>query len=108
MNQLLDHRRPRPSMVGTTRTPARQRVIGPVLIVSALAVLALPARASATPAHGSKLTVTGLTFKSSPSQSASARYPSVVLESDRHGRFGIVFKINNLGKRRSHNTHAQV
>jgi hypothetical protein len=72
-----------------------------LVVAAALAVFAAPAQAS-------NLVVKDLTFKSTPSQSTAKRVPSVVIDSDRRGRFGLDFTIKNIGKYRSHNIHAQI
>lgn len=70
-------------------------------LAAALAVLAAPAQAS-------NLVVRNLKFESTPSQSTARSVPSVVIDSDKRGRFGLAFTVKNTGKTRSHNVHPQV
>jgi hypothetical protein len=69
--------------------------------LAALAVLAAPAQAS-------NLVVKDLKFESTPSQSTARSVPSVVIDSDKRGRFGLAFTVKNTGKTRSHNVHPQI
>jgi hypothetical protein len=82
---------------------APRRAIWPLLIVMAVALAVLVA-----PAQASNLVVKDVTLKSSPSESSSTRFPSVVIERDRHGQFGVVFRIKNIGKTTAHNIDANV
>jgi hypothetical protein len=85
----------------TARRAALRRT--PLLFVLSVALGIL-----AAPAQASNLTVDGLTFQSTPSQSHSARFPSVVIESDKKGPFGLVFTIKNTGKVKARNINARV
>ena len=80
-------------------------------MLAAIAVLAassLPAAIAAErPTHKpkAKLVVTGFTFESTPAQSVSAAFPTVVLGKDGSAPFGIAFTIKNIGKAKSRDNH---
>jgi hypothetical protein len=81
------------------------------LALMALALFCLPGVAEAAkpkPKPKPHLVVSDLTFKSSPAQSTSTDFPFVVLESDRTGRFGLVFTVKNIGKARAPKSGAQI
>jgi len=61
--------------------------------------------AFATPAQAG-VAITSFKFQSTPSKSKSAAFPSAVLQSNKKGQFGIVFKIKNTGKARTNKVAA--
>ena len=89
----------------TTRTsgPSHRFRAGGLLLLTLIAVVACAGIGVSTTAARAKpdLVIRNLKFVSSPAQSTSPRVPVAVLENDGHGRFGIHFKVKNLGDRRA-------
>jgi hypothetical protein len=87
----------------TPRAPARFLVLAALALTAALFV-APAAQARAKP----DLVVRAFQFKSPFAESTSRRIHYSILDSEGRGRFGVVFKVKNIGERRSPGSTARI